>query len=140
MKKAFVTIGMMVGLAVSLFLYDQTLPTPTAGSVTIVLSEAGDPLQETMHAFTESDTLFSVLDAHYDIACADREFQPTTSCEPLSFSGVEGRILLEIGPLKSDWFTSYIALNVNGEHAAYGIDQLSLEPGDTIELDLVPTS
>lgn len=137
MQKIWVTIGSMVILAAALFLYDLSLEPNAAGTLTLTLSEAGVLIHESNHTFTEDDSLYTVLEANYDIQCADASYAPTDVCEPLSFSGVEGRILMHVNELETDWFTSYIEISVNGNKANYGIDQLPLKDGDIIDLNAV---
>lgn len=140
MKKLVVTLAMMGVLAVSLFLYDRSLNTSLEGTVTIVLSDNGSTLSENEHAFTEDDSLFTLLDEHYTILCADRNYRPDASCEPRMTGSIEGRILLEIEALKSDWFNTFIEISINDVPASYGIDQLPFDDGDIIELNLKPVS
>lgn len=137
MRKIWVTIGSMVLLAAALFIYDLSLEPNSAGTLTLTLSEAGVLVQEADHNFTEDDTLYTLLERHYDIACADPSYAPSDACEPLSFSGVEGRILMHVNELETDWFTSYLEISVNGNKANYGIDQLPLKDGDIIDLNAV---
>lgn len=137
MRKVFVTIGAMVVLAVALFFYDQSLEARSAGTLTLTLSEAGRVIHEAEHSFSETDTLYTLLDEHYEIQCANAMYEPSETCEALNFSGVEGRIILHVNELETDWFTSYIEISVNGNKANYGIDQLPLNDGDDIDLNAV---
>lgn len=137
MRKVFVTIGMMVFLALALFIYDLRLEAQGAGMLTITLSEAGEVIREQNHSFTEEDTLYTVLNAHYAIQCADESYAPTETCNPMDYTGLEGRILMHIGPLETDWVTTYIEISLNGDKASYGMDQLPLNDGDHIDLNAV---
>lgn len=137
MQKVFVTLAMMAIMAIALFLYDQSLENSTAGTLTITLSDAGETIHEASHPFTEDDTLYTLLDAHYEIRCADANYQPSDRCESLSFTGVEGRILMHVNELETDWFTSYIEISLNGQKANYGMDQLPLDDGDWVDLNAV---
>ncbi len=54
-----------------LFLYDLSLEPNTAGTLTLTLSEAIGLIKEADHALSEDDTLYTLLERHYDIECAD---------------------------------------------------------------------
>ena len=94
--------------SIDITIYDQ--------SETVVSSES--------HLFYEGDTLFKVMDRHYDLICADAQYNKDEACET-TFAG--RHILLGIDEVLTDWNQTFLYLEVNRTMATRGVDDVALE-------------
>jgi hypothetical protein len=78
-------------------------------------------------------TLYDIINDHYNVVCADQNRQPDPNCGPNSLLS-EGRVILEIENIKTDWFNHYFALYQNGQYTTKGVVQLVFKDGDVIEM------
>jgi hypothetical protein len=136
MKRIGLTlIALIILIFAGLFL-GQQFQAETSGSLTIVLVSYEEELRRDEVSFAEGDTLYEILSSHYDIYCADANYQPDATCESLFFTEVSGRILLGIDTLSSNWKETFIQIQINGEPAVQGMDQLRFQDQDEIRLVL----
>lgn len=128
MKKVLlscVALGLIIASFFALSFYGFS---DVEGTITITLiDEFGDTISEKEYNFEEEDTLFLLLDKHYDLGCANSSYQLSDVCEKGLFSS---RVILEIDSLKTDWRNSYIAVYENEEYSTLGIDNISINDGD----------
>ncbi len=128
MKKLVITIIVVTLSVASLFAFSLLNKSDEIGEITIiVIDEIGDTISSNPYNFTESDTLFSILDDNFELGCADSSYQVTTNCEPLMFSS---RVIMKIDTLETDWNNNYIGIYENGTYSTLGIDSMSLNDGD----------
>jgi hypothetical protein len=80
-----------------------------------------------------STTLYDILQEHYVLVCADKNHEPDPNCGPNSLL-TEGRIILQIEKIQTDWYNDYFALYQNGKYTTKGVVQLTFNDGDVIEL------
>lgn len=127
MKKVIITI-IAIGVAVSaFFVQDMLRQNDELGTITIELINEQEERTSTDIEFTEEDDLLMLMQAHFDVECADMNYQKT-SCENTRMGG---NILLRIDQLDTDWTNDYIAIYVDGEYSNYGIDDILLMDGST---------
>lgn len=77
----------------------------------------------------QGDTLYTVLDRHYEIVCADRQYQPDPSC---SHRFLNGYVILGIEGIESNWTDTVLSIYVNDYLSNYGVSMIDLEDGDLI--------
>lgn len=132
MKKVVITVG-IIALAIASFFINDLLRNPDdQGEVqVIVVNQLDEIVHDDILVFDEGDTLLSLLDEHYDLACANAQYK-ADECDNTPFFG---NIILEIGPVETDWLNTYIGIYVNGEYSSYGIDDISLQDGDVYQFE-----
>ncbi|QMS85444.1 hypothetical protein [Candidatus Xianfuyuplasma coldseepsis] len=127
MKKIMFTI-IAIGVAVSaFFIQDYLRQNDELGTITIVLINELEETTTTEIEFTEDDDLLSLMRVHFDLECADMNYQKTT-CENARMGG---NILLRIDQLDTDWTNNYIGIYVDNQYSNYGIDDILLIDGAT---------
>ncbi|MFP4078257.1 MAG: hypothetical protein ACOCU5_00325 [Bacillota bacterium] len=98
------------------------------GSLDLVVYDTDETVVvDETYAFYEDDTLFSVMDRHHDLVCADRGYDPDPTCE--AEFGHYGRVLLGIDDILTDWDNTFLYLEVDGAMAHRGIDTVELDDG-----------
>ncbi len=133
MKKLVISIFAIILVVASFIIFSQLNKNDSTGEITIiVVDEIGDTISNKTYDFTESDTLFSILDENYEIGCADSSYNITSECEILLFNS---RAILQIDTLVTDWTNSYIGIYINDEYSNYGIDSISLNDGDVFRFE-----
>ena len=132
MKKLILT-AIAIGFgALGFFVYDLLTQTTGNGVVTILVVDANDTvIYEEEHAFTEDDTLFSLLQDNFDLTCANNLYQ-ASDCTNASFFGT---VILGIDDLQTDWTTDYIAIYINDDYSGYGVDGIQLKDGDVYRFE-----
>jgi len=133
MKKLVYSLVIIVIVATSFFGYSHLNKNDEIGEITIILvDEIGDTISSKTYSFTESDTLFSILEDNYLLGCADSSYQITTVCDPLLFSS---RVILKIDTVETDWNNTFIAIYENEEYSNLGLDSISLNDGDVFRFE-----
>ena len=133
MKKLGVSLIVLIVVTASFIAFSQLNKNDPIGEITIVvIDEIGDTLSNKTYAFTESDTLFSILEENYEIGCADSSYHITTVCDPLLFSS---RVILKIDSVETDWTNTFIAIYKNDEYSNLGLDSISLNDGDVFRFE-----
>ena len=129
MKKIILTAIAIITLVIGFFAFSQTYNDVVGEITIIVVDEIDDAISDDIYEFefTQSDSLFSILDDNFEVGCADSSYNMTTACEPLLFGS---RVILKIDTLETDWNNSYISIYENGEYSNLGIDSISLNDGD----------
>ena len=129
MKKIILTAIAIITLVIGFFAFSQTYNDVVGEITIIVVDEIDDTISADIYEFefTQSDSLFSILDDNFEVGCADSSYNMTTECEPLLFGS---RVILKIDTLETDWNNSYISIYENGEYSNLGIDSISLNDGD----------
>jgi hypothetical protein len=79
----------------------------------------------------QGDTLYTVLDRHYEIVCADRQYRPDPSC---SHRFLNGYVILGIEGIDSNWIDTVLSIYVNDSLSNYGVSMIDLEDGDEISI------
>lgn len=107
------------------------------GDITIiVIDENGDVVIDEIVGFNEEDTLLSLLEKHHTIVYTSTSFSMGT-----------GRILLEIGPVSTDFEKDFIEIRITGylpktngnglimqdDLSPVGIDLIPLVDGNTYQ-------
>ena len=115
-------LGFIVGLFY--ILYDDNEATGQGSIEITVYNQSETVVSSESHLFYEGDTLFKVMDRHYDLTCADAQYNPDETCET-TFAG--RHILLGIDDVSTDWNDTFLYLEVNGTMATRGVDEVELE-------------
>ena len=128
MKKLVISIVVIIIAIASFITFSQLNKNDELGEITIiVVDEIGDTIIHQEYSFTESDSLFSILDENYNVGCADSSYNITTDCSPVLFGS---RAIMKIDTVETDWTSNYIGIYENGEYSTYGIDLITLNDGD----------
>lgn len=136
MKRIGLTmIALLILIAASWF-FGRPFQAETSGTLTIVLVDHTEEVRRDVVEYHEGESLYDILSKNYEIRCANALYEPAPSCEPLIYSEVSGRILLEIESLKSNWRETFIQIQINGIPAVTGMDQLKFNDQDEIRLIL----
>lgn len=99
------------------------------GSITIVVIDESETVVINDHyQYLEGDTLFSILNTHYELGCANRSYQLSDVCEPVSLGS---RVLLKIDDIVTNWSNSYLAIYIDDIYSVKGLDYILLEDGST---------
>lgn len=133
MKKLIISI-VVIAIGISAFFYFSTPKESEAnGLVTIELIDENGLLVSTKKIdFYEGTTLFELLDENYDLMCANASYNPTDICSKISMNG---RVVLGIDTVETNWTNSFLAIYINDDYAVYGIDSIPLNEGDVYRFE-----
>ncbi len=110
----------VVALALGAYFFFSPFQSDEEGVITIEIHDENENLvARDEHPFDKDDSLFTVLDEHYEIIFEERYIRP----------GFSGKILLAIDGVETDFATTFIYIEKDGKKALYGIDDLPLEDG-----------
>ncbi len=84
-----------------------------------IIDDDGHIVTEKTVDFKAGDTLYDVLDRHFNLKVSGSEHDTF------------GRILLGIDVIDTDFQTRFIYIEIDGEEARKGIDYLPLQDGST---------
>ncbi|MGM0435668.1 MAG: hypothetical protein ACQEQA_01315 [Bacillota bacterium] len=115
-------LGFIVGLFY--ILYDEGEATGEGSIDITVYDQSETVVSSESHLYYEGDTLFKVMDRHYELTCADTQYNPDDTCET-TFAG--SHILLGIDDVMTDWTNTFLYLEVNDTMATRGVDDVKLE-------------
>lgn len=136
MKRIGLTLIALLILLLAGWFFGRPFQAETPGSLTIILVDHEEEVRRDVTLYHEGESLYDILSRNYEISCASPTYEPDPSCEPLMYSEVTGRILLEIESLKSNWKDTFIQIQINGIPAVYGMDQVKFNDQDEIRLVL----
>ncbi|QWC00670.1 hypothetical protein KHQ88_03630 [Mycoplasmatota bacterium] len=135
--KIIISIVLVTILAITVYLISDHssdhIPTEVAkGEIIFSLYDGNDELiiNDTL-VFYEEDNLFTLLNRHYDLVCADSRYEPDETC---SYKFLYGRIILEIETVDSDWYSTVLSVYVNGTLSNKGVSLINLNDQDHITI------
>ncbi|MFP4478170.1 MAG: DUF4430 domain-containing protein [Candidatus Izemoplasmatales bacterium] len=82
-------------------------------------------------SFYKDDTLFTLMNRHYDLVCADKNYQADDTC---SHKFIYGRILLGIEDVQTNWYDTVLSIYVNDSLSTKGVSLIELSDGDVITI------
>jgi len=135
--KVIITAVMVIILGVMIYFLNTQSPSEITteekiGEIHFRLYNEDDTLViDDMLNLYHDDTLFTILNRHYDLVCADRNYQPDDTC---SYSFINGYVLLGIDDIESDWYTTVLSIYVNGDLAVEGVSGIDPKDGDVITI------
>lgn len=128
MKKIVLTVVALFVAAGGFFVQAQLLENDEAGSITItIIDDQQEVYKTTDITFVEDDSLLGVMEDEFTVSCADNNYQPTTCGN----AGMMGHVILEIDTISTDWINTYFAIYINDEYSTYGVDDVTLNDGNT---------
>lgn len=138
MKNRILISIILIIIAASILGTFRLFQASSDGEITVILYNEETQISETIIPYEADDTLYELLASNFDITCMNASYEPDPDCDMASFSGISGRIILEIDALKSNWTDSYIEIEINGEKSSYGIDALNFTDQDVIGFRYTP--
>ncbi len=133
MFKLVISISVLIVTVASFLAFSQLNNNDAIGEITItIVDEIGDTISSNTYNFTESDTLFSILEDNYELGCADSSYHLSTVCESQIFNS---RVILKIDTIETDWNNTFIAIYENDEYSNLGIDSIPLNDGDVFRFE-----
>jgi len=133
LKKLVISIIVIVIAIASFVIFSQLNKNDKLGEITIILvDEIGDTIYNRKYDFTETDTLFSILDEDFNLMCADSSYNINDNCDPVLFGS---RVILKIDTIETNWSDNYIGIYENEVYSTLGIDSLSLNDGDVFTFE-----
>lgn len=132
MKKIVLTFVVLLSFA-GLFLLLQNRGAKTDGEIIIIIHDGVSVVKEEEHSFYQGDTLFDLMNEHYDLVCANSNYKPSNECRDLLLGSP---VILGIDGLLTDWTSSYFAIYVNDTYSNLGIDMIVLEDGDVVRFEI----
>lgn len=110
--------ALLCAFIVSVVYFSSVFNSDMAGDITVeIIDENGQTVSEEVVEFEEGDTLYDVLNRHFELRVSGSKHDTL------------GRILLGIDELNTDFQTQFIYIEVDGEEARKGIDYLPLQDG-----------
>jgi len=127
MKKVLITV-FALALAGFAFWFSSLNRNDVYGEIDIVLvNSIGETVLNETIEFEEDDSLFSVLNDNFTIACGDINYNISTECS----STFNGRVILKINDVESNWWENYLAIYIDDTYSNNGVDNIPLEDGKT---------
>jgi len=138
--KILLSLILLVGLGLTYYaVSDQTPKTVNTeegiGEIQFQLYNEFDEIQvDDELVLYEDDTLFTILNRHYDLVCANQHYQPDDSC---SYQFLYGYIVLGIENVETNWYGDFLSIYVNGKVAVKGVSGIYPKDGDVIEIKVI---
>ncbi|MCF7924997.1 MAG: DUF4430 domain-containing protein [Candidatus Izimaplasma sp.] len=134
MKKIGLSIGIIFVTVIAVFLLTRQI-NDTVGEIRFVVKDQSDNIIiDDRLAFSEDDDLVTILEDNYTVYCASETYQPTLNCDT---TFVNGRVILGIEDIVTDWNNTYIGIYINGTYSSVGVDSIALRDGDTIIFEVM---
>lgn len=131
MKKAVVSVLVLLGTFALFFYFSQPQEGDQSGTITIkVYDETNQVVIDDVISFTNTKTLFQILDEEYSIGCANSAYQLDETC---SFKQLNSHIVLSINDVITDWMNSYLEISIDGTRSNYGVDLIEVKDGSVYE-------
>lgn len=138
--KILITIFVLLLLYLSYRYFNQPKGAKYDGTITIIVINKeneeviyDDIEYQAKKADGTMNTLFDILNDHYQLTCLNAQnYQPDTTCGPQS-NGINGKIILSINDVQTDWNNHYLAIYINGVYSNRGVSQIEFKDGDVIE-------
>lgn len=112
--KIIIAVVLVCSLGVVLYFSLNPVKDPNAKDITIiVIDKAGNELINDNYTVTD-ESLLEIMEKNYDIEYSTSQY---------------GAFILEIEDIVTDGWTSYIAVNINGEASPVGISFIEIEDG-----------
>lgn len=135
--KIAISVILVFALGAVFFLVDmqspeEVLTDEVVGQVRFKLYDRSDELviDDDLDIYKD-ETLYSLLNRHYDLVCADAFYQADPTC---SYKSIYGYALLEIEDVKTNWYGSNLSIFMNGSLATLGVSNIKLQADDVIEI------
>lgn len=132
MKKILLTIFVLL-VVFTLFLLLRNDGAKNAGEVVIIVHDGSEIVSEETFLYSEGDTLFDLLNTHYDLVCANANYQPSDECKDLLFGSP---VILGIDGVLTNWIDGYFAIYVNDSYSTLGVDMIEIEDGDIVRFEV----
>ena len=133
MKKLVISMLVLLVGSASFWFFSQPIDNDIRGEVTIiVINELEEVVYQQSISFEEEDTLFELLDRELNVQCANMSYQISDACVNVTMNG---KVILGLDDVKTDWYHSFIAIYVDGEYSEYGIDGIALKDGSTYRFE-----
>ncbi len=130
-----ITLTLMVLMLAGIVLYFfGPFTSLDEGVITIELRDQNTLVRSIEASFEEGETLFDVLDRHFDVVCATPFYTPSDNCDN---NPLIGRAILGIDDLMTDWSGTFFQIRHNGTHSQLGVDRITFDDGDTITFDRI---
>lgn len=138
--KILISIFIAIGLGFAIYsVYEQSpnnIPTDELiGEIHFMLYDESQTLVvDDQLSIYRNDTLFTLLNRHYDLVCADNQYQADSSC---SYRFVQGYALLGIDDVITDWHSTFLSIYINDKIALTGVSGIEPKDDDTIEIKVI---
>jgi len=132
MKKILLTTFVLFAAFV-LFLIFQNNGAKSEGEVVIVVHDGTSMISEETFSFDEGDTLFDLLNTHFNLVCANANYQPSNECRDLLLGSP---VILGIDGVITNWKDRYFAIYVNDKYSNFGVDMIVLNDEDVIRFEV----
>ena len=120
MKKKVLGFLLLLLIGLTLIGCNTRVTASANGSIVFELHNGQEVISTKEVDFYTGDSLLSLLQANFDVVCADENNQPDPTC---SYVGPYGVYLIAVGEVSTDVTKNeYIAFYINGEYAMTGID------------------
>ena len=132
-RKITLTLTVLIFAGIALFFFGP-FTSSDAGVITVELRDQNTLVRSVEASFDEGETLFDVLDRHFDVVCATPFYTPSETCDN---NPLIGRAILGIDGLTTDWSGTFFQIRHNGTHSQLGVDRITFDDGDTITFDRI---
>lgn len=120
--KLFVSV-IVAGLAVAFVIWNIG-GAEGEGEIDVVVVENEETVIDDSLPYAYDDTLYTVLDAHYEIETSS------------DYGAALGRTLLVIDDVETDFYNTFFHISIDGEAAKRGIDHIELLDGATYTFEV----
>ncbi len=148
-KLSFKIIVTVLMIIVGFIVIQWLLPnqeTTESGSVTIqIYNETSELVYEGTHDFEKGMYLYDVLDASFELTCANQNYEPDQTCN-YTFTGFayQGKVILGISnqafSVITNWTNTFLAIEYYDQDtyvlAQKGPSRMALNDGDIIRISV----
>ena len=132
-RKISLTLTILTLAGITLFFFGP-FSAQTEGVITLELKDQNTLVRSVEAPFEASDSLFEVLDRHFELVCATPFYTPSETCDN---HPIIGRAILGIDDIMTDWSETFFQIRHNGTHSQFGVDRITFDDGDTITFDRI---
>lgn len=132
MKKLLMIIA-VVGIGILGYTYASTPASgDTQGGIHIeIVNQEGVIVINDYYDFKEETSLFDILQANYEIGCADSSYSMDYTCE---YIVLNNHMILGVEDVETDWWNSFLEITIDDVESQYGSDSIMLLDNTTYRL------
>lgn len=118
--KISITLGLLIFAIVIISFSNKNEATKEEGTFQFTLVDKNNiTIYDDTIIFKEGDTLLGLLDEKYGVRYDNGQF---------------GAVVLDIGSVKTDFYTTYLAIYVDDEYSSMGISNIKLVAGMRVKI------
>lgn len=135
MKKLIISFVVVFSITIIYVVFSQPKTGDDLGTITIqVVDQSGELVINEELIFDEEMSLYDLLQEEFEIACGSASYTIDNTC---AYASINGHIILQIGEVSTDWYSSYLKIYIDDIDSNYGVDNVMLEDGVVYKFEYI---